>query len=178
MPIPAVALALLPTLLEAIPKLSSLFKKTPVGERNVQLATTALDLVVKATGSVNAEQAIEKIKADPAAKAVAEQAVADNWWALSEGGGGGIEGARKADAASMAADGPWWQVVKSPSFVIACMLLPLVYLIIGNVAGLYGAEWSADARAGIAGSIAGGIVMGLIGYYYGQTTSKNRTPAP
>jgi predicted lipid-binding transport protein (Tim44 family) len=30
--------------------------------------------------------------------------------------------------------------------------------------------------AGLAGSVAGGIVMGLIGYYFGQITSRNRTP--
>ena len=69
-------------------------------------------------------------------------------------------------------------VWKSPSLIVCMFLLPLVYLIMGNVTGLYGAEWAPEARAGIAGSIAGGIVMGLIGYYYGQTTSRNRSPQP
>lgn len=135
-----------------------------------------VDAAKAAIGANNEQDLVEQIKADPAAAATVKAAVEAKWLEITEAGGGGIEGARKADAAAIAASGlPFWK--SSPSFWIACLLLPMVYLILGNVTGLYGAEWSADARAGIAGSIAGGIVMGLIGYYYGQTTSRNRGSA-
>ena len=178
MPIPAIVTALLPSVIELLPKLGGLFSSgSKNAERNLAVAGAVLDLAQKTTGAVNAQDAIERMKADPATLNAVAKAVEARWFDLTEGGGGGIDGARAADHAAMSGDGPWWQVVRSPSFVIACMLLPLVYLIVGNVAGLYGAEWSPDARAGLAGSVAGGIVMGLIGYYYGQTTSRNRTPS-
>jgi hypothetical protein len=176
MPLPLIIGALLPSLIEAIPKLGALFGSgSAVQERNVKAAEMAVQIVQDVTGARNTQEAVEMVKADPAMAQVAAKAIEDNWYALTDAGGGGIDGARKADTAFVASgESPW----KSPSLLVAALLLPLVYLIVGNVTGLYGAEWSADARAGIAGSIAGGIVMGLIGYYYGQTTSRNRTPAP
>lgn len=42
--------------------------------------------------------------------------------------------------------------------------------------GLVGtATWSDDVRAGLAGSLISAIVGGLVGYYYGQTTTRNRS---
>ena len=59
------------------------------------------------------------------------------------------------------------------------LLIPLVYIIVLSLVGvLCKVEWSMDARAGIAGMITGSIVGGAVGYYWGQTTSRNRTPAP
>jgi hypothetical protein len=126
-------------------------------------------------GARNAQEAVEIIKADPAAAEVAQKAVQDNWLALSESGGGGIEGARKADAAAAARGDRWWQ---SPSFWVAVLLLPLVYLLVLSLIGMIGsATWSDDVRAGLAGSLMSAIVGGLVGYYYGQTTSRNRSAA-
>ena len=169
---------IIPAVLELaklIPKLGGMFGGSEVAQRNVAAAGVVVDAVTAAVGASNAQEAVEKIAADPAALASDNRAVESVWYQITEAGSGGIDGARKADAAAMASHEPVW---RSPSFVMGCLLLPLVYLIIGNVAGLYGAEWSPEARAGIAGSLAGGIVMGLIGYYFGQTTSRNRTPAP
>lgn len=175
---PPFLLAALPSLLELIPKLGGIFKSgSEVSERNVKAVEVVVEAAKAAIGASNEQDLVEQIKANPAAAATVKAAVEAKWLEITEAGGGGIEGARKADAAAIASSGlPFWK--SSPSFWIACLLLPLVYLILGNVTGLYGAEWSADARAGIAGSIAGGIVMGLIGYYYGQTTTRNRSAAP
>lgn len=176
--VPPFLLAALPSLLDLIPKLGNIFKgPDPMAERNVKAVEIVVEAAKAAIGATNEQDLVEKIKADPAAAATVKAAVEAKWLEISEVGSGGIEGARKADAAAIAASGglPFWK--SSPSFWIACLLLPMVYLILGNVTGLYGAEWSADARAGIAGSIAGGIVMGLIGYYYGQTTTRNRSTA-
>ena len=98
--------------------------------------------------------------------------------AVGEAGGGGIAAARKADADARSGADRVRDVFKSPSLIVAVLLLPLVYMIVGSLIGLIGtATWSADARAALAGAISGAIVGGIVGYYYGQTTSRNRTPA-
>jgi putative chitinase len=176
MPIPAIVGALLPSVIEAIPRLAQIFKPgSEVAERNVAAAGAVLDIVTKATGSVNAQAAVEAIKADPVQLAAATKAVEARWFELAPADGGGIEGARKADAAAVASHEPVW---RSPSFVVAVGLLPLVYMVVGAVVGLFGAPFSEDVRAAIANGIVGLILGGLIGYYYGQTTSRNRAPAP
>ena len=176
MPIPALIAALLPTVVQAIPRLASIFKPgSDVAERNVAAASAVMEIVTSATGAVNAQEAVERIQTDPVARETATKAIEAQWLALTEAGGGGIDGARKADKEAMAGDGPWWQVFRSPSFIVAMFLLPIVYMIVGAVVGLFGSPFSEDVRAAIANGIPMLILGGLIGYYYGQTTSRNRT---
>lgn len=170
---------LIPAILElakAIPKLGGLFATSEVAQRNVKAAELVMSAVVPAVEAANAQEAVEKIASDPTARAAAEKAVQDVWWQISEAGGGGIEGARKADAAVMMAAGPWWQFLRSPSFWALLLLVPLVYLLVGSLIGLWGtAAWSDDVRAGLAGSIISAVIGGAVGYYWGQTTSRNRS---
>ena len=171
---PPFLLAALPSLIQAIPRLASLFGTgTEVSDRNVAAVQTVAQLVQDATGSKNIQEAVEAIQADPQALQAATKAVADNWFALTETGGG-IEAARAADAAFVAKAAPIWH---SPSFIVAALLIPLVYMVVGAVVGLFGTPFSEDVRAAIANGIVGVILGGLIGYYYGQSTSRNRTPA-
>jgi uncharacterized protein (DUF697 family) len=175
MPIPAIVAALLPTLIESIPKLGRIFGSgSEVAERNIKTAEAVVEIVRGATNSVNAQEAAEKLKTDPAALAAATQAVEAKWFELTEGGGGGIYGASKRDIAFSQSGSRAWH---SPSFLVACALVPLVYMIVGAVVGIFGQPFSEDVRAAIANGIVGLILGGLIGYYYGQTTSRNRTPA-
>lgn len=172
--------AALPSLIEMIPKLGRLFAGgSEVAERNVAAAQVVAEAVQKATGAANIQQAVETIKADPAALKAATQAVEARWLDITEAGGGGIDGARKADAAAASADGPWWAIFRSPSFWALLLLLPLVYLIVLSIIGVLGpVQWSDDVRASIAGLIVGSVVGGAVGYYWGQTTSRNRAAAP
>jgi len=174
MPLPAILAAVLPSIIEAIPRLGKLFGSgSEVAERNIKAAELAVEIVKDATGAVNAQEAAEKIKADPAAAAVAARAIEQRWVELDEAGGGGIDGARKADA--VYAGAPWHAFMHSPSFWIAVALLPLVYMIVGNVVGLFGSPLSDEVRSAISNGVVGLILGGLIGYYYGQTTSRNRS---
>lgn len=174
MPLAPIVAAVLPSIIDAIPKLGKLFGSgSAVAERNVKAAEMAVEIVRDATGAVNAQDAAEKLRADPAAVQAAAQAVEQRWYELTEAGGGGIEGARKADAAAQAGG----DIRKSPSFWIALVLLPLVYMLVASMIGLIGtAVWSDDVRSGLAGSLISAIVGGLVGYYYGQTTTRNRAP--
>jgi muramidase (phage lysozyme) len=96
MPLPAIIGALLPSIIESIPKLGKLFGSgSAVAERNVKAAELAVQIVQEATGARNAQEAAEMVKADPAAAQAAVAAVEERWYELTESGGGGIDGARK-----------------------------------------------------------------------------------
>ena len=160
-------------LAKLIPKLGGMFGGSEVAQRNVAAAGVVVDAVTSAVGAANAQEAVEKIAADPTAREAANKAVEAVWYQISEAGGGGIDGARKADAVIARDHSFLW----SPSFWMGVLLLPIVYIITLNVVGVLGtAQWAPEARAGIAGMLTGTIVGGIVGYYYGQTTSRNRTP--
>lgn len=169
----ALLTAFLPSLLEAAPKLLDIFKSDgEIAQRNVKAAQVAFDIAKDALQATNEQEVLEKLKTDPEAPAIVQKAIEDRWFELTEAGGGGIEGARKADLAMASSLNG---MIQSPSFWIALLMLPLVYMIVGAVVGLWGVGFSDDVRAAIANGVVGMIIGGLIGYYYGQTTSRNRT---
>lgn len=169
----ALVAGLLPMVADLIPSVAKIFKPgSPVAERNVAAASAVLDTVVKATGAINAQDAIEKMKADPVVLAAATSEV-NGLIELMEAGGGGIDGARKHDATVRAAGDMW----HSPSFWMACGLLALVFWMMGNVMGLYGAPMDEKVRSAILNGAQGMILGGIVGYFFGQTTSRNRAPA-
>lgn len=170
--LPALIAAVLPSIIEAVPKLGRIFGSgSDVSERNIKAAEIAIEIVKEATGARNAQEAAETVKADPVAAQAAAAAVESRWFELAEVGGG-IDAARKADAAFVAAGSKFWE---SPSFWAMVFLLPLAYLVVGSVIGLWGtADWSIEIRAAIASAVVSLIVGGVTGYYWGSTTSRNR----
>lgn len=173
MPLPAFVAAALPAIVQAIPKLGRLFGSgSEVAERNVRAAELAVQIVQQATGTPNAQAAAEAVAADPALAAEAARAVEARWLELDEAGGGGIAGARQADERARASGDSLW---RSPSFAVAVGLLPLVYLVLVSVLFGLGPEWPSDVRAAIATAVVSSVLGGLLGYYFGQTTSRNRS---
>lgn len=166
-------LAAIPALLDAVPKLVGLFGSgSDTSQRNLKAVEAVVEIAKVATGASNEQDLVERLQKDPAAAGMVREAVEANWYALTEVGGGVVE-ARKADAAVVATGrSPF----ASPSLLIALTLLPLVYAIVGAVVGLWGQAFSDDVRSAIANGVIGLILGGLIGYYYGQTTSTNRAP--
>ncbi len=174
--LPAILAALLPSLIQVVPKLGKMFGSgSDVSERNVAAVTMAMDVAKEALGAKSAQEAIETALADPEAAQQVRQAVESRWLELSEAGGDGIAGARKADAEARASAESVW---KSPSFWFLVFAMPLVYMIVGSVVGWWGSEWPSDVRAALATAVVSLVVGGAAGYYWGQTTSRNRTPTP
>jgi putative chitinase len=173
---PAILAAVLPSLIESIPKLGKLFGSgSEVAERNVRAAEIAVTIAQEAIGASNAQDTIERLKADPAAAAAAAAAVESRWFELVESGGGGIDGARKADAVAVASGE---SVLRSPSFWMALLLAPLAYMVTAGVVFNLGGEWSQEIRASVASAVLT-MTIGAIGaYYFGSATRNNRGAPP
>lgn len=162
--------AVLPSIVRAIPELGRIFGSgSEVSQRNLAGAARVLEVVTEATRSVNAVDAAQKIAASPAAAAQARDAVQSIWFELVEAGGGGIDGARKADAAGQAGG---WVPWRSGSFMVAVLLLPLIYLIVWSVAFMPDAGWDPAVRASIATGVVSLVLGGVCGYFFGSMTGK------
>lgn len=175
MPIPAIVGALLPVLSSAVPELAKLLKPdSKSAEKNATIAAKAFEVAQTALGAVNAQEVAERIQCDPAAAQAVRQAVQERWYELAEVGGG-IQAAREADTASAIAGLRAWH---SPSFWALLLLMPLVYMLVGSISGLWGYDqWSDDVRAAISTAVVSLVVGGAAGYYWGSTTTRNKLGA-
>ena len=172
MPIPAIVGALLPVLTSAVPELVKIIKPgSESAAQNAALAAKAFEVAQAALGATNAQDVAERVQADPAAAQTVREAVQQQWYSIAEAGGGGIAGAREADAAAAASGVSIWH---SRAFWALVALLPLAYLIVGSIVGLWGGvDWPSDVRAAIATAVISLIVGGAAGYYWGGTTTAN-----
>jgi hypothetical protein len=126
---------LLPSILEAVPKLLPYFPGGKVTERNQALAVAALDIATKTTGAVNAQAAAEKVAADPSAKAAVAQAVDDNWAALHKMGEDSIAAARQF-AVAYASNNDVRTVIGGLTFLEVMSLLLVVSTLAGGISVL------------------------------------------
>lgn len=165
--------AVLPSLIDLVPKLGKLFSSgSEVSERNIKAAEIVVSAAKEAIGARNEQELMETIKADPSAAATVKKAIEDQWFKLEEVGGG-VQAARVADAQFTTGTARPWH---SPSLWIALAMLPMVYAVVGSVVGWWGTPFSEDVRSAIANGVIGVVMGGLMGYYFGQTTSRNRGP--
>lgn len=169
----AIAGALLPTIIESIPKLGRLFGSgSQVSERNIKVAEIVVDTIKSATGAINAQDAVERIKSDPAALKAATDAIEERWYTITqEAGGGGIDGAGKRDAVYQSPESRgFWH---SPVFWVTVLLLPLVYSALYAV--LFTSGFSDEIKAMVIGAVFGGLLTGGIqAFYYGTSASSQR----
>lgn len=198
------AIALLPLIAEFIPQIVNLLKpNSKTAARDAALAQTVLNKAAEAAGIIEAGQTatathvgqtVDALKDNPAliqkvqAAVLTEPSIMETLAIVEIGTG--IEGARKADAAQQAAAQPFWKV--SAVFWISVLLLPLVVWYVGSsiVGGVYvpeewpwyaqlllklfGDEWSADARAGLANLVVGLVLGGIVGVYFGVSVTQQQ----
>lgn len=150
-------IAALPQLVEAIPGLIRSFGKGEVTERNAKAAEAVLQVVQTATGTTNAQAAVEAVKADPAARMAATEALErEAWFETTEAGGGGIEGARKFSIDSM---GSFWQM---PAFWISLLLMAPLYAVVYSV--LFTEGWADTIRVQVVTAIL--AVISIVGAFW------------
>jgi len=167
--LPPFLLAALPALFEAVPKLvEALGSGSERSQQNLKAVEKVAEIAKTAVNAVNEQELVEKLK-DPTAVLQVKEAVEANWYTIVDTAG--TPEARKADAAFVATGAAPY---RSPALLVALALLPLVYLIIGTVAGLWGTEFSADVRSALASSVVSMILGGIAGYYFGTSQSSSR----
>lgn len=172
MPLAPIVAAVLPSIVEQIPKLGRIFGSgSQVSERNIKAAEIVVDAVTKATGAVNAQQAVERLASDPAAVQAATKAIDSVWYELTEAGGGGIDGARKADAAYSSPGGQaFW---RSPAFWLSAWLVAMPFLILVDLLFVHPDQYSEALRTQIVtAALALWVVVGA--YWLGTSASSQR----
>lgn len=172
MPLAPIAAAVLPSIISAIPKLGKLFGSgSEVADRNIKAAEMVVDVVTQATGAVNAQQAAERLASDPAAVQAATKAVDSIWYELSEAGGGGIEGARKANEAYADPAGPKFWL--NPAFWISLILLSMPMMLLVDVFYVHPDKYTGEIRTQIVTGVL--MVISMVGaYWIGTSFSSAR----
>lgn len=158
--------AAIPALVQAAPSLIRLFGNGEQAEKNAKAAETVAEIAKSVAGVDTVEGAVNSIQADPAVADEFSAAVELRWYELTgEVGGGGIAGARKANA--QAGD-----PLKNPAIWVSAAILPLVYIVVGSV--MFGADWTMEIKAMVVSSIISLVLGAITGYFLGTSFSSQR----
>lgn len=168
-PMAPLVLPLLNILASAIPQLGSLFGSgSEVANRNIAAGTLVADAVVKATQAVNLQDAVEKVQNDPQALQAAKEAVSDVFFQLSEAGGGGIDGARKAAAATD--QQPFW---KQGAFYISLALIVMPYMLLADTFYVHPDSYDGNLRTQIVTGVM--LIISIVGaFWLGSTFGSQK----
>ncbi|WP_228895598.1 glycoside hydrolase family 104 protein [Acidovorax sp. Leaf73] len=163
--------AVLPSLIDLVPKLGRLFSSgSETSERNIKAAEIVVAAAKEAIGARNEQELLETIKTDPAAAAAVRGAIESQWFKLEEVGGG-IVAAREANAAYLqpGMQGFW----HNPAFWISLLLLLPLYGLIADVLFVHPDNYSSELRVQFVTALLG--VIALIGaYWLGTSFSSQR----
>jgi lysozyme len=163
MPAPLIPIlaAVLPSLIRSIPDFGKLFSSgSEVSERNVKAVEMAVGIVQEAVGARNAQEAAEIVASDPVQAQAAQEAVRARWHELTEVGGG-IESARKADVAFVAAGS---NPLASPAFIISLALLVMPIMLLVDVFYVHPGAYDGPLRTQIVTGVL--MVIAMIGAYW------------
>lgn len=160
--------AALPAIVDAVPDLIRIFGKSPKAEENAKAAEKVGELVKQVTQTDTYEGAINAMK-DPEVCKQVQDAVRTNWLDITEAGGGGIEGARKAASDLAAAPTP---ARKQPVVWVSAALLPLVYFVVGTV--LLKDGFSQEVQSMVIAAVISGVLGSITGYWLGTSFGSAR----
>lgn len=158
--------ALLPALIERIPALVGIFgdRSKPSKEQYAAAGVQVLEIVQAATGARNAQEAVEKIAADPAAQQAAQEAVRARWYELQEVAGG-IAAAREANATAI----PIWGAVKFHE-ALTLALVTGAYVLGG--AYLFTGEPAPEMAAALVTALVISAIGAVVAYWFGSTSGS------
>ena len=161
----------LPMLVDLIPAIAKLIGGgSEVAQRNVAIGQTVLETAVKAANAVNEQDMIEKARTDPAVLEAVRIAVMTHPAVMEVlEVGGGIAKARQA-----ASDPNQIQLWRNPAFVMTCILVPLLYIVVGAVVFGIGGAWSDEMRSVVVTAIVTGLLGSITGFFLGSSLGSQR----
>jgi muramidase (phage lysozyme) len=160
-------------LLEALTKLLPqvgvlLGKDVSKSQPKIDAGMAILNTVIEATGATNGQEAVEKMAASPAVRAVAQKAVEEKWFEFTQivEVGGGIEVAwkRNADPSSL----PFY---RQGAFYVTIALFLIAGAIVSSV--LWGTEWRPEDRSQVL-MLAVSILSAVMGYWLGSSIGSSK----
>lgn len=167
--------AVLPSLIDLVPKLGRLFSSgSETSERNIKAAEIVVAAAKEAIGARNEQELLETIGADPAAAAAVRSAIEAQWFKLEEVGGG-IAGAREANAVYLQPGAPgFWH---NPAFWVSALLLLPLYGLVVDVLFIHPDNYSGELRVQIVTALL--AVIAMVGaYWLGTSFSSQRKSDP
>lgn len=154
-----------------LPELGKLFGSgSEVAQRNVKAVELVVETAKSAIGARNEQELVEAIKDDPNAAQAVKTAVQAVWFELREVGGG-VEAARKAEAAYLqpGTKGFW----HSPVFWISLILLVMPFMLLADVFYVHPDNYVGDIRTQIITGLLA-VIMMVGGYWIGTSASSQR----
>lgn len=163
--------AVLPSLIDLVPKLGRLFSSgSETSERNVRAAEIVVAAAKEAIGARNEQELLETIKADPAAAAAVRGAIESQWFKLEEVGGG-ITAARDANAVYLQPGAPGFWL--NPAFWVSLAFLIMPVLILVDMLFAHPSSYDDTLRTQIITAVL--ALLGIVGaYWLGTSFSSQR----
>lgn len=158
-------------IVELFPKLATIFGSgSEVSNRNIKAVEMVMETAKEAINAKNEQDLAEIIKADPVAAQTVKEAIEAKWFELSELGGG-VEAARKANAAYLEPGtvGFW----HNPSFWISMVFLLMPFMLLVDVFYMHPENYVGDVRIQIVTGIL--LIISMVGgYWLGTSISSAR----
>lgn len=170
MPLPfGFLISLIEEVVKTLPLVGTLLGKDfSKDQKKVDAGLAILDVVMRATGAKNEQEAVQKIAAEPAMRDVAQKAVEESWYTISSivEYGGGVDAAwkRHNDPVSL----PFW---KTGAFYVTIALVAIAAAIVGSV--LWGADWRPEDKSQVL-MLGVSLLSGVMGYWLGSSIGSTK----
>ncbi|MDP3228410.1 MAG: glycoside hydrolase family 104 protein [Acidovorax sp.] len=163
--------AVLPSLIDLVPKLGKLFSSgSDTSERNIKAAEIVVAAAKEAIGARNEQELLEIIQADPAAAATVRGAIESQWFKLEEVGGG-IAAAREANAVYLQPNAPGFWL--NPAFWVSLAFLVMPVMILVDMLFAHPDSYDSSLRTQIITAVL--ALLGMVGaYWLGTSFSSQR----
>jgi muramidase (phage lysozyme) len=163
--------AVLPALIDLVPKLGRIFSSgSDTAERNIKAAEVVVAAAKEAIGARNEQELLETLQGDPTAAAAVRAAIESVWYKLDEVGGG-IQGARAANAQYMQPGAPGFWL--NPAFWLSLVLLAMPFMLLIDVFFVHPETYDGNLRVQIVTGVL--LVISIVGgYWLGTSFSSQR----
>jgi muramidase (phage lysozyme) len=162
--------AVLPSIVEAVPKLGRLFGSgSEVSERNIAAATVAMEVAKRAIGASNEQDLAERMQADPAAAQAVRDAIDANWAKIHQ-----VHEESLAAARTFVAAQPQRAVLGNLLFHELLALLFVLISATGAISALFFSNLSDELKGAIVTLMLIGGWTGVKEFYFGSSRGSDR----